>query len=456
MKNPAAAVDKAFLSAVKKYKLVSPGEKICVAVSGGADSMLLLHLFCKYAKDMGIELCAANVEHGIRGEASLADSAFVTGFCADAGIKLYTASFDVPAEAKKAGVSEETAARNLRKKFFRSLLDEKKADKIALAHHADDNAETILMNIFRGAGLKGAAGMDYISDNFIRPMLEIEKKDILTCCEAENIPYVIDETNYDSAYTRNFIRNEVLPLIQTKYPCAVKSINRFSRSAREYIPDVSPVYELRDDSSAVIPLNELKEHAYFKLKDALSALGVYTDFSEKHFNAVMDTVSSQSGKSVCICHNITAVKTFDNLLLVKNDAACKNFAGTAEDIPYRLNETAEGIEINGYRIKFIPADRNSGMDFGRFRYLDADKIPENAVWRQRKAGDRFTPCNGKSKSLKKWLIEKKIPADKRNIPLLAAGEEILAVGDMEISDAVKTDGLSENIYKLDMTPRRNR
>ncbi len=444
MEKNSAKIEELFLNTLKQNGMLLKNQTICIALSGGADSMVLLNLFYKYQKQLNVFLCAANVEHGIRGETSKKDSEFVKNYCDKLNLPVYTASFDVPALANRLKISTETAARNVRKEFFNKILAENKADKIALAHHANDNAETVLMNIFRGCGLKGASGMDYVFGNFIRPLLDMEKEDILFYAECEHIPFVNDETNSDDRYTRNFIRNRLITLAKNKFPAVVKSINRFSKNIRQNLPEDYSGFE-KDENCVYIALSELENNPYFKIKAALAALNVKSDFSAKNSDVVLSLKNCQSGKSVSICHGITATRIFDKIMLSKNSPLSLEEKSI---LPFSLKEVTKGISLNNFSIRFLKYDINEKKDYKNFRYVDVDKIPNETVWRFRQPGDIFTPCNGKTKSFKKWLNDKKIPLNKRDMPVLATDNIILIAGSYEISNRIKIDGESKNIYKI--------
>ena len=198
-----------------------------VALSGGRDSVALFYAL----KQAGENIVAINVEHGIRGENSLKDSEFVKEFCKAQGVKLYSFSVDVPTFAKAQGYTIEQAARVLRYQVFDKAVEDGLCDIVAIAHHADDLAETLLMRILRGTGTKGLVGMRAFDGRYIRPLLDFTREDINAYIEANNLPYVDDETNDDLAYTRNYLRAE-LARLKERYPDMEAAFARLSRVAR--------------------------------------------------------------------------------------------------------------------------------------------------------------------------------------------------------------------------------
>ena len=203
-------------------------KKIGIAVSGGVDSMVLLDLMSKQSKNIVI----LNVEHGIRGEISRRDTLFVKKYADNLGISGIFKSVDAISYAKEKNISIELAARELRYQFFDSLIQSGVVDEIALAHHLDDQAETILMRIFRGTGVRGLRGIvDRLG--YIHPLISITKADILEYALRNKIPFVDDHTNLESDYTRNYIRNEIMPLVKEKYNDVLSSFDVLSKNAIE-------------------------------------------------------------------------------------------------------------------------------------------------------------------------------------------------------------------------------
>ena len=198
-------------------KFVKNNQTIAVALSGGADSVALLHYMLSFSRLYPIKVIALNVEHGIRGEQSKNDTAFVSELCKKLNIELLKYEVDSPAYAKEHKLTIEQAARALRYDCFFDAIKTKKCHKIATAHHLSDNFETVLFNIFRGTGLKGLYGISDDRDNIIRPLLNVSRREIDEYIEKNAIPYVEDSSNKDNNFSRNYLRNEVIPKILEKY-----------------------------------------------------------------------------------------------------------------------------------------------------------------------------------------------------------------------------------------------
>lgn len=230
------------LETISKYNMIKSGEKVVVAVSGGPDSMALLNALINLKEKLQCELIVAHVNHMIR---SVADSEteYVKEFCKSKGIECLVKKVDVISLANEKKIGTEEAGRIVRYEFFDEVLNKVNADKIAIAHNANDNAETVLMNVLRGSGISGLKGIEPIRDNkFIRPLIEIERADIEKYCEEKTLNPKFDESNKDNTYTRNKIRNVLIPFLKEEFnPSVVEGLNRLSDLASQenkYIEEI--------------------------------------------------------------------------------------------------------------------------------------------------------------------------------------------------------------------------
>jgi len=218
---------------IVKHGLIKEGEKVAVACSGGKDSMALLHYIWNNREELKCDVCVVNIDHTIR-ENSAEDSAFVEKYCQKNGIKIYSYKVDAIKYSNDKKLTLEQGARECRYRVFKSLVSRGIVSKIALAHHLQDQAETILLNLFRGTGILGAGGMDFARDDiYIRPMLNTSQQEILAYVSTNEIPFVEDETNQDNEYSRNYIRNKLMPLIRFKWPSADRAISKFGENCRQ-------------------------------------------------------------------------------------------------------------------------------------------------------------------------------------------------------------------------------
>lgn len=227
-------MEKKVLNTITKYKLIQSGDKIVLAVSGGPDSIFMLHILNKLKQKLMFEIIVCHVNHMIRDDA-IEDEEFVQGFCKKIGVKCYTKRIDVKDFANNKKIGTEEAGRIVRYDFFNEILQKTKSNKIAIAHNKNDKAETIIMNLLRGTGILGLKGIEPIRENkYIRPIIEIERKDIENYCIKNNLNPKTDKTNFENIYTRNKIRNIVIPYIENEFnPNIIEGINRLSEIATE-------------------------------------------------------------------------------------------------------------------------------------------------------------------------------------------------------------------------------
>ena len=222
------------LNIIKKYNLIQENDKVIIGVSGGPDSMCLLHILNELKQSLKFEIVVAHINHMIRSEAE-EETQYVKNFCDKLGIECYIKRVDVIDKSNKEKIGTEEAGRKARYDFFEEVLDIVNANKIATAHNENDNAETVLMNIFRGAGTSGLKGIEPIRDNkYIRPIIECERSEIEEYCRANNLQPKIDKSNFENVYTRNKIRNILIPEIKKEFnPNIIESLNKLSILSRQ-------------------------------------------------------------------------------------------------------------------------------------------------------------------------------------------------------------------------------
>jgi len=416
-------------------------KRICVAVSGGKDSMALLHYLFKCGGDFNIALSAINCDHSIRGEESERDSAFVKQYCEGNGIPLYFFKWD------GAKFEDEGLARFWRLCCYSQVAGEK-ADLIATAHHMNDNAETVLFNLARGTALSGMTGItDTPVFNLIRPLINCTREEIDAYIAENDIPFVTDSTNLSDDYTRNKIRSTVLPALEAAVPGAVKNIFRFSRLATEddeYLERKANELIVKRNSYGYI-IKPCDERVLFK-RACHTIISVYyqkKDYTAEHFERLFNLQSAENGKKFEFL-GMTAVKED------KGIAICDDFSlqMEAEGMPFKYNFDCD--QELYYARRLAVADREQYLDDilsilnqeekDKLKVLkyDVDKIPPSAVIRFKRAGDKFTKFGGGTKSLGDYLTDKKVPQSLRGLlPLVCDGNEVLIVGGVEISDKVK-------------------
>lgn len=409
--------------------------KICVALSGGRDSVALTHYIYSRAGEFGITLTAMNCDHAIRGEASARDSAFVKEWCASLNIPLY--SF----KRERVEDDGENSARQWRLGCYREALNMSGADVIATAHHLNDNAETVLFNLARGSGLSGLTGIcDVEIDGLkiIRPFIDCTRKEIDKYIKENNLSFTEDETNASGRYTRNKIRRSVLPELEKAVPCAAEAIYRFSRLAAEdeqFFEKLIKERGLVEATPFGVKINYCEEKPLFKRAavHAVSRIFKRKDYTAQHAENLYSLQFAATGKAFEFlglvarkeegCITLEENAAFDSVEIPFYDYKDKSFCGAHLEI----SETAEGKCLK----------------------FDSDKIPQSAVIRFMKTGDRFRKFGGGSKSLGDYFTDKKIPVRlRKKIPLIADGNEVLAVCGVEISDGIKITEETQKICYL--------
>lgn len=424
------------------------GDNVIVAVSGGADSMCLLDLIHQYSKKVEFNFCVVHVNHNIRNEESDRDQRFVEEYCAKNSIKCKTFAVKAVNFAKKHGQTLEQAARELRYGAIYNYKSEINANKIFVAHHMTDQAETVLMHIARGASLKGAKGMSPVGELF-RPLLSFSKEQILKYVQKNDIPFVNDSTNDDCLYARNFVRKEVLPKLEKVYPKVKQALCQFADKCRiddDFIESMLPYDLLKIENKGAKILKGIEEkHPALSLriiKKAFEFIGVMSDIEQKHLIKVLELFEKRAGATLNLPHQVKAYKEYDGVFLIKENRDRKEIYQ-----PFELSN----FNFDGFGKVFLQKiDKNADFKYEKgCHYIDLDKIPQNAVWRTIKAGDFFKKYGGGTKKLADYFTDKKIVKRKRDlIPVLATDKTILLVAGMDISDQLKITEETKRIIKI--------
>ena len=438
--------------------LLMLGQTVGAAVSGGPDSMALLHCLCSLAPLFSCTVACVHFEPGLRGRESLDDADFVSRWCEENGIPFYMSAADVPALSGEWGMSEETAAKRARETYFNGLVENGDVDVIATGHHSDDNAESVLMHILRGSGIDGLKGIAPRNGNFIRPLLCASREDILAYVRENGIPYVEDKTNENAEYTRNFVRNILLPQIRGKInPDVSGALNRLSMIAEKdsafIFSEAEKGYascsetdgdKIRIDAGRLLALPPAV--AYRVLKIACAKLHVTQDIEKVHVDAVMRLAEkNRTGTCVNLSNHLCAELEYGTLVI--------RFTGRKADHSFCVNFDAEAkTELkNG---DYVTCDEVPQCDFSNrdpdTAYVDADRLPPRLKLRTRYAGDRITPLgSGGSKKLKDYFIDKKLTREEREkVPLLADGNNIVWAAGYTIGDEYRVTGGTKRILRM--------
>ncbi len=424
-----------------------------MAISGGEDSVALLHYLKSLEKEGEFSLLAVHCEHGIRGEESLEDMRFVEALCKEWSIPLFIFREDCVARAKREKESLETSARNFRYESFSTLLKQGKTDFIATAHHGGDEAETLLFRLARGSSLSGLKGMQEANGGYLRPILSWSKEKIRRYIEENKLSYRVDSTNLLTDATRNKIRLEVLPALERAVNGATQNIARFALVAAaddELLYELSDALVERDGERITVLFSDKKPLFTRAALTAMKALGVEKDYTSAHLNAIFDLQKSERGAWLTLPKNIRAKKGEKGIV----------FSLGEEEIPLPVEKEQPFGEksFDGGRYEVNISSTPISED-GKWKILrlDGDKIPANAVFRFRREGDSIRRFGGGKKSLKKFFNEEKIPPKERaHLPIIADEEgRVYAVCGVEIAEAVKVDADTKNPLYISLRRKEN-
>lgn len=417
------------LDAIERHRMLKPGDAVVVGVSGGADSMALLHILCNLP--LKLSVTAAHLNHGIRGEEAERDEARVADFCKSLGVPLEIRRADIPSIAKNLGQSLEEAGRNARYAFFEELA-EKSGARIATGHTQSDSVETALFNLMRGSGLSGVCGIPPVRGRIIRPLITCTRAETVHYCLSHGIAYVDDSTNFSDTYTRNRIRRELLPLMEDICPGASAAIARFSSLSRDEDAFLDGVAQKAladcgcDGRSVDAKLLSAKEDCI-----ALRAIrklyrdvfGASLDFA--HATEILALMKNE-GERIQLPEGRFALLRGGRLSF---SSAVPDSPVTAQTAPIPLSLGKEGAVV--FENVTISLDLLSRAEYDNVHELvknstfDYDKIQYGLFVRSRRNGDRFWPGRGTA-SLKKRLINAKHPREKRDlIPLVCDGDRIV-------------------------------
>lgn len=388
---------------------VTQDNGVLVALSGGADSVALLLELSQLQKNGVISrLEAAHLHHGIRGKEADADAAFVCALTERLGIPVTVERADVPKIAEEEGISTELAARNARYAFLERVRKDRNLDCIAIGHHRDDQAETLLLHLLRGSGTDGLCGMRVRAGRLIRPMLYTDKAAILAYLDARGQDYCTDATNFETFATRNRIRLTVMPALETVNPAAKRAL---SEAAAHIAEDVDFLNALADEAEKTCGRDRRKLLALPKpirlrvLKRRLP----YTDFTAADLERLDALLSGQTGDTATLKYGTVAWLDANDLRIGKKET--EDFLTPVPcDGSVRLPNGT--LSVESVETAAIPC---GGSD----AYIDADRLCGSVIARNLKEGDRFTPFGMRgSKLLSDYLTDRKVPRFERMMPIL--------------------------------------
>ena len=417
-------------SYVEQFHMFEAGDKVVVGVSGGADSMALLSLLMKLRPLFSLSLIVVHVNHGLRGEAADEDEAYVRELCKAHDLPFFPFHVDMPGYAGEKGLSPEEAGRVLRRECFLQVFSEQKADKIALAHHKDDNAETMLFHLFRGTGILGMAGIAPVNGIWVHPLLCVNREEIEEYLKEEEIGYRIDQTNAENMYARNRIRNVLLPEAKKVNSQAAGHLSEAAEGLRELWEYIYPDILAWTKASLTdgVLIKEEFEGVPDPLKNyVLMEILAQTcerkkDLQAVHVQALRALLNKQVGRRIDLPYGLVACRTYEGVRFY-----------TCEQLERTQNEQAGDTGVPGSRFSCRIFDRvEEDITFPQNTYtkwFDYDIISNTVEMRHRMPGDYLTiDAAGHTQKLKQYLVNEKIPAEERDsLFVVADGAHIMWV-----------------------------
>ncbi len=450
--------------------LIENGDGVVAGVSGGADSVCLLINLCELREKKDMRLMAVYVDHGIRGEASENDGRFVKKLCEELSVPFESKKVDVPALALDRGVSVEEAARDIRYEVLLSIAKKQGYNKLAVAHNADDNAETIIFQMIRGTGVAGLKGMDPSLKRdgitIIRPLLPVTRSAIEAYLSDKKVGHVTDATNLSDDYSRNRIRHRIIPELININSRAIEHINESAAAIREMELFEESTERLYSEACVgrELSVETLRTHAPSLRRNVIRLwirdIGRARDVSRVHYEAIDDLIMSQTGKSVDLPGGQQIEKVYDSLRLKDKREEKPSEDETLSTAIPRLSagEKAE-FSMDGWYIRMTlyagdgAGELRKNMSFQKnyAKYYDYGKIDGNMVIRHRKDGDYLVISeDGTKKSLARYFVDEKVPRDERkNAWLICAGSKVILAAGYRGSEDMRVDDQTKEILQVE-------
>lgn len=471
MKSIVDQVRKKVLDFALTNKLFFPGERLVVGVSGGPDSVCLLHVLSSIQQEFKLDLIVAHVNHRLRGEESDADANYVRRLAKKMGLKIFMGEVDVKSYSKKMKVSLEEAAREVRYGFFADVLYDVDASCVAVAHTRDDNVETIIMHLLRGTGIAGLRGLQarsviytrelqQRSVNIIRPLLEVSRDETEAYCRVLNLKPRMDSSNWSLAHMRNRVRHELIPILKKYNPRIDEALLRLADIAGEdtaFIEEnAAQIWsEIVKNYGGVISLDKRKlKHLPVVIQRQLLRWSVKTlygdtrDLELEHVEDMLTFINKPAGKVLHLPHGLRLHSEREAVIVSRYDSLSYELPELQGE--YFINvpgvTVIPGWEIKTDVLNTIPDDLAGSYT----AYFDLDKINTRLYVRARRKGDVFQPIGMmNTKKLSRFMSDAKIPLGARDrIPLVCADDEILWVVGWRISEKVKIGDSTRKILHI--------
>lgn len=448
---------------IKKHSMLSEGDRVLTGLSGGPDSVCLLHILNNLKDEYKLVLNAIYIDHGLRPDEIPAEIEFCKKLCETLGVPFITKSVDVKPYAMDYGLNKQEAARELRYKAFDETSLEINANRIALAHNADDQAETFFMRILRGSGQRGLTGIPAVRGKIIRPLIEIERKDIEEFLDSISQSFIIDSSNLKKDYFRNWMRLAVMPEFKKQNPALVNTISRVCSIIGEednYLElivtkTLMKLIPKKTDKTIelfLVPLENMDKVILRRvLRRAIDAVKGLRGIGFVHIEDIIELVkNAKSGDRIYLPKSVRVIKGYATLILTSEQPSQ---LGT-----YSLNAPEElALKESGILIRSSFADSAEISCNGKSKVIiDAERIKLPLVVRARKAGDFFHPAGfGKKKKLQDYFVDEKVPRDERDsIPIVLSGNDIVWIAGYRADERFKVTKDTKKILMLEIKTLR--
>ncbi len=433
---PFSSLANTALDTIRKYAMISDGEKILLGLSGGPDSVSLLHVLKEIKDYMKLDLSAIYIDHGLRPDETPREIDFCRELCDRLQVTFVSKSIDVKTHSETQKINKQEAARNLRYWTYEESAFETKADKIALAHTADDQAETVLMRILRGSGPTGLAGMPPKRGKIIRPLIETGKDEIERFLNNNNIKFLVDSSNVKKDYLRNKIRLTLLPLLREINPDIIKTLTKTSdifRDEERYFgilitKTLMKMISRKTDSRLELFLTpfEIMDTVIMRrvLRRAIDETRSLRGIGLLHIEDIMKLIrNGNPGDRIHLPKGIRVIKEYATLIITSETP--QKLGIYSLDVPGEVVLKESKAVIKTY----LEESSNSYGDGKTMIVLDAGKTGHSLMVRSRMKGDFFYPLGfGKKKKIQDFFVDQKIPRDERDrVPLILSGDDIIWV-----------------------------
>lgn len=455
---------------IKKYSMLSEKEKILVGLSGGPDSVCLLYILNNLNDKFMLDLHALYIDHTLRPEETPEEIEFCELLCKRLNVAFLTKSIDVKAYAKEQGLNRQEAARKLRYRIFEETAYEINAHKIALGHIADDQAETVLIRLFRGSGPTGLSGIPPIRGNIIRPLIEIERKEIERFLNERKLDFIVDSSNLKEDYLRNKIRLSLMPMLREFNPNIIETLSRTAAIFREeeryfeiiVAKTLMKLISRKTDTRIelfLVPF-EIMDKVIMRrvLRKAIDETRSLRGISFIHIEDIIELIKNGNpGDRLYLPKGIRIIKEYSTLILTSDPSVKLNTYTLTIPGETILKEAGILIKASTVENQSTTHGDSGGMSqtsglWSTLAIFDADRLILPLVVRPRKNGDFFYPFGfGKRKKLQDFFVDAKVPRDERDrIPLIISGEDIVWVVGYRGDERFKVAEGTKKILRLEV------